>query len=777
MLEVLRLSKPLFCSGLVTFSFRSYSSAVGNAIKPPNEDDSAFQQNATTYDAFDNVQRSTKPYKLQPLSRETCTRVLTIHPSYDKSTPVALSIDEVDLAGTYEPFVAVSHVWGANPQYDRFTICNDEPRRITGRIDSILRRIRSKISDDDRYKHWNRVWIDTLCIDQSDSIVARSEKSHQVSMMHKVFGDAQEVIVDMGQANRYSHLLPNAKQDIIHLCDKAFDDEYCKDILGFPSSVKVEAKEAHRIRQSLEACSRLLDKQWMCRIWAVQEYALARKCSFLMGHVVIDGEILDELGRLASAANLRGRSHLALIFSKFRRALALTKVPQLASIHEEGRDLANKLNFGPALALGWHHECTDERDTVYALRALVDYGERPLRVDYNEPTHLLAGRVTHKLIELGEYEAALAGARGLASSAVAYCQPSWSFLMRPTFKFVGEERHWILSGKPNKFRAGGRGSLPIPPLTFFPNTRDYLQAKVAVIDAIAAVSDHLPRIPQYGSNPKLPVERLYTYNTERTIHTRAVIINAWLRYTLPQLNKARKQRSHLDRRSEEHWRTTTHGHNGMEFDTQDPYPQQKIDYWNMLVDMSLNGLETLGYKHNPNAKLANDIQALETAMRKRHVLMAELVRKPQAWIDAIHHEFDLLGDPHKRGLARLLSKARAISKQAAQETHTTQENMLRQVALNTYLVNEAFDFRKVRAMDQLKMLERRLAVLQDGRLISVPNTADVGDVVVLLPGISVPYVLRRVHDSFKIVGMAYVDGIMHGEAVVDGLEWQTIKIT
>lgn len=763
----------------ISTQFVHYSSAT-NPCR--NHAAAVAQQSDLAYDAPVVFHSLNESFKLQPLSKDTCTRVLTIHPSSPHTGTTTLSIEEIDLTGNYEPFVAISHVWGSNPRHDRWVMCDGQYRRVTGRVDSLLHRIRNKLSEGDRYKHWNRIWIDTLCIDQAENALALQEKNRQVSMMHKIFGDAQEVLIDVGMADRYSHLLPAAKRDIIHLRQRAFDDEYCKYILGFPSSIKVDAQEADRIRRSLEACSRLLDKQWMCRVWAVQEYALARQCRFLIGNTVVDGDLLHELGKLAAQANIKGRSHLAMLFSKFRRALALTKLPRLDGIRQQGLGSTRKMSFGESLGLGWLHDCSDERDTVYALQALVDYRGPALKVDYNDPSHLLAQRVSRKLVELGDCEAVLAGARGL-SVLPAENQPSWSFLMRPPFKFIGEERHWILSGKPNQFRAGGPRTNDKPPLTLNRDFEDRLEATVSVISTIERVTEKFPTIPQYGSNPKLPVERLYAYNTERTIHTRAVIVDAWLRHIIPTINRARKTKQ-LHLHSDELWRTITHGYNGMEFETRHANSQHRIKYWLMLVNMSLKGLEVLGYTQSRSGTvtLASDIRALEEAMRKRHLLISELMRKPREWIDAVHHEFDLSGDPRKKGIPRLLSKERAIASSRAQAVDSkskvmSRDQMLKQVALNMYLVNEAFDIRKVRIMDQLKMLGRRLGVLQNGRLLSAPDAAEVGDVVVVFRGISVPYVLRRDGDHFKIVGMAYIDGLMHGEAVSDRTPWEKVQIT
>lgn len=59
---------------------------------------------------------------------------------------------------------------------------------------------------------------------------------------------------------------------------------------------------------------------------------------------------------------------------------------------------------------------------------------------------------------------------------------------------------------------------------------------------------------------------------------------------------------------------------------------------------------------------------------------------------------------------------------------------------------------------------RRKFALTEGRLVArVPRKAQKGDVVVLVSGSPVPYVLRNSEDqSFRLVGEAYVQGVMYG---------------
>lgn len=72
---------------------------------------------------------------------------------------------------------------------------------------------------------------------------------------------------------------------------------------------------------------------------------------------------------------------------------------------------------------------------------------------------------------------------------------------------------------------------------------------------------------------------------------------------------------------------------------------------------------------------------------------------------------------------------------------------------------------------------RRFCITEGGRLSLVPSGAEKGDVVCVLKGASVPFMLRRCEDetgeeepTYVLVGDCYVDGIMRGEC---GEDWAT----
>jgi hypothetical protein len=67
---------------------------------------------------------------------------------------------------------------------------------------------------------------------------------------------------------------------------------------------------------------------------------------------------------------------------------------------------------------------------------------------------------------------------------------------------------------------------------------------------------------------------------------------------------------------------------------------------------------------------------------------------------------------------------------------------------------------------------RRTCITQNFYFGTVPDDAENGDVIAILLGFSVPFVLRRVNgcaggsaDEYKLVGHCYVHGIMDGELI------------
>jgi hypothetical protein len=62
---------------------------------------------------------------------------------------------------------------------------------------------------------------------------------------------------------------------------------------------------------------------------------------------------------------------------------------------------------------------------------------------------------------------------------------------------------------------------------------------------------------------------------------------------------------------------------------------------------------------------------------------------------------------------------------------------------------------------------RKVFCTKHGMLGLGPTILRAGDLCCILFGAHVPFILRRVAEKYRLVGEAYVDGVMRGEAIVD----------
>lgn len=80
---------------------------------------------------------------------------------------------------------AISYAWGGTRRKYPITV-DGQTRLIAGNLCLFLRQAKTTLP---RFSRW--LWIDALCIDQADA----AERMHQVAIMAKIFGRADQVIV------------------------------------------------------------------------------------------------------------------------------------------------------------------------------------------------------------------------------------------------------------------------------------------------------------------------------------------------------------------------------------------------------------------------------------------------------------------------------------------------------------------------------------------------------------------------------------------------------
>jgi hypothetical protein len=126
------------------------------------------------------------PYIYRSLPTDRSIRVLKLHPAKCLEDPIICSLIEqppIEQASSYE---ALSYRWDA-PTGTRPITCEGKRLLITPNCESALRHLRGR---------WfsRSLWIDAVCIDQSNSL----EKSGQVSLMSEIYKRCSRVVVWLG---------------------------------------------------------------------------------------------------------------------------------------------------------------------------------------------------------------------------------------------------------------------------------------------------------------------------------------------------------------------------------------------------------------------------------------------------------------------------------------------------------------------------------------------------------------------------------------------------
>ena len=129
------------------------------------------------------------PSPYTPLSRPNSIRLLNIDPAADPASPLVCTLEEIDLHAqdaTYRAFSALSYRWGP-PEPSRSITLNGEPVSVRQNLHDFLLVARRKACC--------HLWIDALCINQSDG----PEKAGQLSMMGTIYSLASRVLVWLGR--------------------------------------------------------------------------------------------------------------------------------------------------------------------------------------------------------------------------------------------------------------------------------------------------------------------------------------------------------------------------------------------------------------------------------------------------------------------------------------------------------------------------------------------------------------------------------------------------
>lgn len=199
-------------------------------------------------------------------------------------------------------------------------------------------------------RNWpdNWLWIDALCIDQSDS----RERAHQVGIMSEIFGHADWVISWLGPAYDNS-------------------DHAMSAILAYSARFSVKHQIVNPTELSEAICS-LCERAYWKRLWVFQELRHAKDIILMCGEHWLSWDnfrniwlVVVEIATTGGdASSERLRQSLAT------RMMTLRTKPMDLSLWNLLKETSNL-------------ECADARDRVFALLSVATQGHEGIKADYS----------------------------------------------------------------------------------------------------------------------------------------------------------------------------------------------------------------------------------------------------------------------------------------------------------------------------------------------------------------------------------------------------------
>lgn len=162
-------------------------------------------------------------------------------------------------------FIALSYAWG-----DRTV---EIPISVNGRRFHITVNLHTQICRLRALGCERKIWIDSLCINQSDQL----EKMAQVSLMKDIFRGAEEVFLGFDEEARDMHRAA-ADHVLVTAAIKAMADGTHSSCLALSRRPATNSEKESIDRLLVRFCS----SAWFQRVWVVQEICLARKATVLL---------------------------------------------------------------------------------------------------------------------------------------------------------------------------------------------------------------------------------------------------------------------------------------------------------------------------------------------------------------------------------------------------------------------------------------------------------------------------------------------------------------
>lgn len=339
-------------------------------------------------------------------------RILILLPSGDPTTEIRCQLIHKSLK-TNPQYAALSYTW-SNPEPSESIYLAENSKifqiAVGPNLFSALRQFRHTTE-------WRPLWIDALCINQSDT----AERNRQVALMRSIYEKAACVLMWLGEEADDSNLAMNLLSKFGTIMTMPDDNGVETGKKSGGQTLADVCGEAS-FNQHWIALRRLFFRPYWSRVWIIQEVLLARLAVMCCGTCNIPWAFVASLVVTAPLLPHHIFSPAALetvLAGYFGLPQSLARI---ATDREEGEamDLIN------GLILSRQRRATDTRDHIYGILSVInDTGIEP---DYSKSMHVLYQDLVHHSIEKVKNLDILSACKrvNLESSSLPTWAPNWS---------------------------------------------------------------------------------------------------------------------------------------------------------------------------------------------------------------------------------------------------------------------------------------------------------------------------------------------------------------
>lgn len=708
-------------------------------------------------------------------------RLIKLKPG-DWSDRIECDLEVVGLGERVE-FEAVSYVWGKSFSEEPVFI-NGHLRNITLNLHSALRHFRHKTE----IRH---LWADAISINQKDG----QERNQQVKLMRKIYTECSGVLIWLGEppnqfprpssciwTTTFGYQTSISNTDRQHLEEfwqsfsryynkpRAFRFDQTQDFTkGALCFVHILARDSHFDddtvpffqsddcrRNVINALQNIMERQWWNRMWVIQETVLAKKATLHYGRYTFPWEMLTEAARffLIHRNGHCGEDSCTTHYAKLPSADLQTiidfanKVGDLDRWRKVWQRQPDSVFLLQLLRQFRRRETTDPKDKVYALIPLVTtWGKAEhMEVHYEWTDAQVYHLLVRHLIEVSESILVLMGTTE-KSLKLRNHLPSWV----PDWTVKGDEYELARLLRTPLYKASGVEATSVP--RYLGLKGEYLELEGLLHDIVSDKVGHV-----------MPAQEE---------HDILQVFSEW--HHLAGMSHPDHIYADKDiKRYDAWWRTLcmdTIRVSGVVDDEVTPLDEQ--EYERAGKDY---GQEYLSWRYDDTRPLQPDSPG-SRAITSRPLF--ELTADPVLYgPDTMEFEWYPSTPPPRLHRKKTFKRSpnypdyEISSPIARKRSRTTPPRTSRDSPI---LDGKRFEMVAVEEAITTATTDRRFFLTEKGYMGLGPKAMRKGDVVFILRGGQVPFLLRpagrenvpRVGevDTHVLVGDCYVHGIMDGEAV------------